>query len=107
MIQSGTIVRADVAGERSGRSKGFGTVLFATHEEASKAIDEFDGANLDGRVIEVRWDRGTVKSPIKKAPLKDIRVKQDYAEKKAVEKPILAGETSALYVGNLAWSMTR
>lgn len=36
--QAGGVVRADIALAADGRSKGFGTVIFSTEEEAKKAI---------------------------------------------------------------------
>jgi len=40
-----------------GRSKGWGTAVFATAQEAQHAIDTFDGWEVEGRVIKVRWDK--------------------------------------------------
>lgn len=47
----------------SGRSKGFGFVEMSTDEEAKKAIDMWDGKELEGRTLRVnearpREDRG-------------------------------------------------
>mmetsp|Transcript_47629 Transcript_47629/g.126300 ORF Transcript_47629/g.126300 Transcript_47629/m.126300 type:complete len:216 (-) Transcript_47629:61-708(-) len=55
--QCGQIVRADVFTERSGRSRGCGTVEFATEAEARGAMDSMTGTTLDGRTIFVREDR--------------------------------------------------
>ncbi|KAA8492148.1 putative RNA-binding protein [Porphyridium purpureum] len=54
----GNVIRADIIMGQDGRSKGIGTVLFETEEEAQRAIDEMNGAEVDGRLIEVRMDRG-------------------------------------------------
>jgi RNA recognition motif-containing protein len=40
-----------------GRSKGWGTAVFATPQEAQNAIDTYDGWEVDGRIIKVRWDK--------------------------------------------------
>jgi hypothetical protein len=40
-----------------GRSKGWGTAVFATTQEAQHAIDTFDGWEVDGRIIKIRWDK--------------------------------------------------
>ncbi|KAG2208687.1 hypothetical protein INT47_007786 [Mucor saturninus] len=58
--KAGQVIRADVALNFDNRSKGHGTVLFATIEDAQKAIDMFDNFKWLGRVIEVRGDRGFV-----------------------------------------------
>jgi len=54
---AGRVVRADIMTESSGRSKGCGTVMFETPEDAAHAISMFNGALVDGREIDVRMDR--------------------------------------------------
>lgn len=54
---AGRILRADIALAPDGRSKGWGTAVFATPQEAQNAIDTFDGWEVDGRIIKVRWDK--------------------------------------------------
>ena len=50
--QAGTVESATVILDRmSGRSKGFGFVEMSTEEEAQKAIEMFNGKDLDGRTI--------------------------------------------------------
>lgn len=53
--QAGTVLSASVIMERDmpNRSKGFGFVEMGTEEEAQKAIEMFDGKELDGRTIRV------------------------------------------------------
>ena len=52
--QAGTVSSAQVIMDRfSGRSKGFGFVEMSTDEEASKAINQFNGQDLAGRAITV------------------------------------------------------
>ncbi|GMG29578.1 unnamed protein product [Ambrosiozyma monospora] len=50
----GDIERADIKTTYNGKSRGFGTVVFADPESAKKAIEEFNGFELDGRRIDVR-----------------------------------------------------
>lgn len=50
------IERADVTMDRSGRSKGFGVVRFFTTEAAQSAIDQFNGTELEGRTLTVKFD---------------------------------------------------
>ena len=52
--QAGNVLSARVVLERgSDRSRGFGFVEFESQEEADRAIEMFDGKELDGRVINV------------------------------------------------------
>ncbi len=55
--QAGDVIRADVELDFRGFSRGFGNVFFPTKEEMYKAIDMFNGYDLDGRVLEVREGR--------------------------------------------------
>jgi len=50
--QAGTVVSATIITDKySGRSKGFGFVDMSSEEEAEKAIEMFNGQELDGRKI--------------------------------------------------------
>ena len=52
--QAGSVDSATVIMDRmSGRSKGFGFVEMSSDEEAQKAIEMFDGKELDGRTVKV------------------------------------------------------
>jgi len=51
----------------SGRSKGFGFVEMATDEEAAKAIETLNGAELDGRNISVAEARPMTDRPARPA----------------------------------------
>lgn len=56
--EAGTVESAVVIMDRmSGRSKGFGFVEMATDEEAARAIEMFNGKELDGRSITVNEAR--------------------------------------------------
>jgi len=51
---AGTVESATIIMDKmTNRSKGFGFVEMSTEEEAQKAIEMFDGKELDGRVIKV------------------------------------------------------
>ncbi len=53
-VPAGTVVSAIVIKDKfSGQSKGFGFVEMSTDEEASAAIQMWDGKELDGRTIKV------------------------------------------------------
>lgn len=52
--QAGAVVSASVITDKmSGRSRGFGFVEMATEEDAQKAIDMWNGKELDGRTLVV------------------------------------------------------
>ncbi|KAL5523114.1 hypothetical protein ACEPAF_1381 [Sanghuangporus sanghuang] len=55
--RAGTVLRADVSLTPDNRSRGYGTVLLASAEDAGRAVDMFNGYNWQGRVLEVRLDR--------------------------------------------------
>ena len=55
---AGTVSSATVISDRdSGRSKGFGFVEMSSEEEAQKAIEMFNGKDMDGRPIVVNIAR--------------------------------------------------
>ncbi|KAI0038931.1 RNA-binding domain-containing protein, partial [Auriscalpium vulgare] len=49
--QAGTILRADVALGPDGRSRGFGTVVFATELDSERAAKMFNGYEYNGRPL--------------------------------------------------------
>ena len=56
--QAGTVTSATIIIDRmTGRSKGFGFVEMATEEEAKKAIEMFNGKELEGRTLTVNEAR--------------------------------------------------
>lgn len=56
--QAGTVVSAKVIIDRmTGRSKGFGFVEMSSDEEAKKAMDMWNGKELDGRTLIVNEAR--------------------------------------------------
>lgn len=55
--RAGTVLRADVSLGPDNRSRGYGTVLLATAEDAGRAIDMFHGYSWQTRILEVRPDR--------------------------------------------------
>jgi cold-inducible RNA-binding protein len=62
--QAGTVESASVVEDReTGRSRGFGFVEMSSKEEATKAIEQFNGKEVNGRNLNVneakpREDRG-------------------------------------------------
>ncbi|MEZ4156456.1 MAG: RNA-binding protein [Candidatus Paceibacterota bacterium] len=56
--QAGTVADAVVINDKfSGRSKGFGFVEYESDDDAQKAIDMFNGKELEGREINVNEAR--------------------------------------------------
>ena len=65
--EAGTVDSASIIMDKfSGRSKGFGFVEMSSDEEAQKAIDTFNGKELDGRNLIVNEAR-----PMKKRSFRD------------------------------------
>jgi RNA recognition motif-containing protein len=61
---AGTVVSAKVIIDRAtNRSKGFGFVEMSTPEEATKAIELFNGKEFDGRTIKVSEARPQENKP--------------------------------------------
>jgi RNA recognition motif-containing protein len=65
--QAGTVTSvAIIVDKNSGRSKGFGFVEMSSEEEAQKAIEMFNGKELDGRNIIVDEAKPMKKKPFGK-----------------------------------------
>lgn len=66
--QAGTVESASIITDRmSNRSKGFGFVEMSSDEEATKAIEMFNGKELDGRSLTVNEAR-----PMESRPKRDF-----------------------------------
>lgn len=62
--QAGTVASAAVIVDRmTGRSKGFGFVEFDDDAEADKAVEMFDGQDMDGRPLRVNEARPKEERP--------------------------------------------
>ncbi|KAI1362372.1 hypothetical protein F5Y08DRAFT_341708 [Xylaria arbuscula] len=55
--RSGSVIRADVHLGPDGRPKGSGIVMFESPDDARAAIQQFNGYEWQGRLLEVREDR--------------------------------------------------
>jgi len=64
----------------SGRSKGFGFVEMSSEEEAKKAIEMFNGKELDGRNIMVDEAKPMRKKPFREfsGPRRDFNQRRDF-----------------------------
>lgn len=66
--QAGTVTSATIITDRfSGRSKGFGFVEMASDEDAAKAIEMWNGKELDGRKLTVNEARPLEARPPRKS----------------------------------------
>ncbi len=66
--QAGTVESATIIIDKmSGRSKGFGFVEMSTEEEAAKAIELFNGKDMEGRSLTVAEAR-----PMEERPKRDF-----------------------------------
>jgi len=62
--QAGTVVSAKVISDKyTGRSRGFGFVEMASAEETQKAIEMFNGKDVDGRALTVNEARPREERP--------------------------------------------
>ncbi len=62
--QAGTVESSSIITDKfSGRSKGFGFVEMSTDEEAQKAIEMFNGKEMDGRQLTVNEARPMTDKP--------------------------------------------
>jgi len=55
-VDFGQVVKATVAFDNNGRSRGFGTIQMAKADDAQRAIDELNDTDYEGRAISVRVD---------------------------------------------------
>ena len=63
---AGNVTSATVISDKfSGRSKGFGFVEMATDEEASAAINQFNGQEMEGRKLVVNEARPPAPRPMR------------------------------------------
>jgi len=69
----GTVLKAKVAYDASGRSTGNAQVLMSSASAAQKAVDEFDGRAIENQKFRVEED-GTVEIGEKKRPVRENRV---------------------------------
>ncbi len=76
--QAGSVNSANVITDKfSGRSKGFGFVEMSTTEEAEKAIEMFNGHELEGRAMSVNEARPKEDRP--KRPFRKFNDRNSYS----------------------------
>jgi len=96
----GSIVSAEVAATREGRSKGWALVEYAQANECEYALAQCDGTELDGREIKVSKDKGKVSRAPKepRAPRAPREPRVDDADKTV--------EPTKVFVMNLSFDTT-
>ena len=57
MTPAGAIESCEIASDASGRSRGYGTVRFASKEEADKAVSSLNQVDFQGRPVTIKLDR--------------------------------------------------
>lgn len=99
--KAGQLVSAEVLLRANGRSKGVGIVEFKTEADAAKAIEKLNGAEIDGRAVNVRLDRGP------SAPREGgARKKKSGKSTAQVEGEPACNVGERVYIGNLSWATT-
>ncbi|SCV04925.1 LANO_0G14444g1_1 [Lachancea nothofagi CBS 11611] len=104
--ECGVPTRADVKLDRNGRSRGFGTVIYESQEEASAALDRFTGFELEGRMLELKkghgpWDE----DPQPTSQHEDEMDFVDSANTEFTDKAAGGGERcNTIYVENLPFA---
>lgn len=100
MRSVGDVVRADVMQTKWGRSKGFGTVVFNTPEDANAAVEKFQGYNLEGRQIDIRPGRDIGDRPKRERP--PLNKNTPFTEGVSGNGP----ESAVIFAGNLPYITT-
>jgi len=99
MREFGEVVRVDIFKDGMGRSKGFGTVEFATKEDAQNCIEKANDLDVDGRKILVREE--IAREQREKGQSQVSVQKKETAKVSGEAKPGFG-----IYVGNLPFSVT-
>jgi len=72
--KSGQVVSCEIVLDKfSGRSRGFGFVQMATEDEATRAIEDCNGARLGGRQLTVNEARPREERPRREGGHRDFR----------------------------------
>jgi len=62
MGRAGTVKKAVIKYDRSGRSEGNAEVFFATRNDAAAAVNQFNGVEIDGKVVRLSLGGGQSRS---------------------------------------------
>jgi len=103
------VTSAYVAVRRNKRSKGFGFVTFSTPEQQKKALENFDGKELDGRTLTVKVAHKDERRDEKGELREEFKTQEPRAKKggeKANAAPEKTPSDTVLYVSNLPFEFT-
>ncbi|KAF8314959.1 hypothetical protein DL93DRAFT_2037341, partial [Clavulina sp. PMI_390] len=98
--KAGTVLRADVSLGPDNRSRGYGTVLMASAEDAKKAVDMFSGFSWQTRTLEVRSDRIPPDLDLSN-PLNALQFSKAQNSVNITPNLSATGASKMLFVGNL------
>lgn len=101
----GPVTFADIAtsgGEAGGRSQGWGRVTFEHRQDRDRAIDQLNGTEWGGRIIEVRVDTKTITPGQARQPERRERKRSSRASG-ASQAAAAANRSFGVFVGNLPW----
>ncbi|KAG7663325.1 GBP2 [[Candida] subhashii] len=94
MRDAGEVVRADVRLDSWGKSRGFGTVVFNTPEEANKAIEMFQGYEIEGRKLDTRPGRTQVRPERERDSYRGNSSHEDHRQDRVSSAPVSSANTS-------------
>ncbi|KAK1921316.1 hypothetical protein DB88DRAFT_468638 [Papiliotrema laurentii] len=97
---AGLIIRADVATDSEGRPRGFGTALFATEQDAAKAVVMFNDRDISGHRIRVSLERDIVSESISRRGSTAVSTLSFHDNQSAHENGQSSSETGAPSVSN-------
>jgi RNA recognition motif-containing protein len=90
----------DLKMNKYGKSLGYAIVTFASPEDAQEVIAQLHGANLEGREVNCREDRGA-RPKKERAPRQPQQQQQQQQQQQ--EAPVASNR---VYIGNLSWNTT-
>jgi RNA recognition motif-containing protein len=99
--EAGDVVRADVKTDNWGRSRGFGTVVYRTPQEAAAAVAMFLGYRLEGRPLEARPGKGAGRERLRddEGGRRADALNTEFTADAQGDGP----RSATIFVGNLPW----
>lgn len=108
----GEVIHAEVAKDRNGRSRGWGSVEFANKDDAAAAMDELQGKDFYDRPFNIQIRMAFGKGGRRSKPKSDSRPRREPREResrrrepRATPDRVVDNPKCHLFVGNLPWSV--